>query len=123
MSYVQPIEERSLKQGGFNQVKIEKLRTLWRTLKKPLGASSLALLSKFLISIALKALDETFVNSWVIYLGAVDHMTHLSHQFHNYNTCPSNRKIATIDGSLTIVIGVEDIQISLKCVSCSKVVY
>ena len=39
-------------------------------------------------------------------------MTHSSYQFNNYNPCPSNKKIATTDGSLTTVTGVGDIQIS-----------
>ena len=38
-------------------------------------------------------------------------MTHSSHQFNKYNPCPSNRKIAKVDSSLTIVIGVGDVQI------------
>ena len=37
---------------------------------------------------------------------------HSSYQFNNQNPCLSNRKIVTVDGSLTIVIGVGDIQIS-----------
>ncbi|RVX18483.1 hypothetical protein CK203_006663 [Vitis vinifera] len=37
LSFVQPIEERSLKQGKFNQEEIEKLRTLLRTLRNLCG--------------------------------------------------------------------------------------
>ncbi|RVW82248.1 hypothetical protein CK203_041734 [Vitis vinifera] len=44
--------------------------------------------------------------------GAIDHMTHSSYQFNNYNPCPSSRKIVTTDGSLATVVGVGDIQIS-----------
>ena len=112
LSFVQPIEERSLKQGKFNQEEIEKLRTLLRTLEKPLRTSSPILSGKFPISIGLKALDETFVNSWVIDSDIIDHMTHSTHQFHNYNPCPSIRKITTTNGSLTTIVGVGDIHIS-----------
>ncbi|RVW63088.1 hypothetical protein CK203_064548 [Vitis vinifera] len=58
LSFVQPVEERSLEQGGFNQEEIEKLRTLLGTLEKPSDS------------------------------GVTDHMTH-SHQFNDYNPCPS----------------------------------
>ena len=88
LSFVQPVEERSLEQGGFNQEEIEKLRTLLGTLEKPSGTHLLVLLSKFPIPIGLKVLNETFANSWVIDSGAIDHMTHL-HQFNDYNPCPS----------------------------------
>ena len=40
------------------------------------------------------------------------HMTHSSHQFNNHNSYPNNRKIATADGSLTIVASVGGVQIS-----------
>lgn len=79
LSFVQPIEERSLEQGGLDQEEIEKLRTLLRTLEKPLDTSSLTLSGKFPISIGLKVSDETFVNSWVIYSGDTNHTTHSSH--------------------------------------------
>ena len=35
-----------------------------------------------------------------------------SHQFKNYNPCPSSRKIAIADGSLISVAGIGDVQIS-----------
>ena len=38
-------------------------------------------------------------------------MAHSSHRFNNCNPYPSNRKIATIDGLLTTIIGVGDVQI------------
>ena len=41
-----------------------------------------------------------------------DYMTRSSHQFNNYNPCRSSRKMVIIDGSLTIVAGVGDVQIS-----------
>ena len=81
-------------------------------LGKPSGTYSLALSSKLPIPIGLKVSDETFANSCVIDSGVTNYMTHLSYQFNNYNSCPSSRKIVTIDGSLTIVIGIGDIQIS-----------
>nr|CAN60478.1 hypothetical protein VITISV_018947 [Vitis vinifera] len=39
-------------------------------------------------------------------------MTHSSHQFNNYNPCPSQRKIAIANGSFTTIAGVADVQIS-----------
>ena len=39
-------------------------------------------------------------------------MAHSSHQFKNYNLCPSSRKIVIADGSLIIVTSVGDVQIS-----------
>ena len=39
-------------------------------------------------------------------------MSHSSYQFNNYNPCPSNKKIVTINGSSTTIAGVGDIQIS-----------
>jgi hypothetical protein len=44
--------------------------------------------------------------------GATDHMTHSSKYFLMYTPYPINRKIATADGSLTIVAGVGDVQIN-----------
>ena len=107
MSFVQPIEEKSLKQDGFNQGEIEKLSTLWGTLEKPSSICSLTILSKFPISIGLKVSDETFVNSWVIDLGVTYHMTHSSHQLNNYNPCPNSKKTTMVDGSLTTVASME----------------
>ena len=81
-------------------------------LEKPSSIYSLAFLSKSPIPIGLNVSDEIFANSWVIDSGAIDHLTHSSCQFNNYNSCPSSRKIVTIDGSLITIVGVGDIQIS-----------
>ena len=93
------------------------MRALLGTLEKPSSKKSsctcsLALLGKFLIFIGVKVLDRTFANSWVLDSGATDHMTHSSHQFNNYNPCPSQRKIAIANGSFTTIAGVADVQIS-----------
>ena len=112
MSFVQPIEERPLEQDRFNPDEIEKLRSLLGTLEKPSATCSLALLGKFPISIGLKLVDETIVNSWVIDLGATDHMSHSSHKFNKYNPCPNSTKMVIADGSLTTVADVGDAQIS-----------
>ena len=61
----------------------------------------------FPIPIGLKVSDEIFANSWVMVLGATDHITHSSYQFNNYNPCPNSRKIATTAGSFTTVTSVE----------------
>ena len=109
LSFIQLVEERSLEQGGFNPHKIEKLRILSGTFHKPLSTYSLALFGKFPTSIGLKVSNETFDKSWVIDSCANDHMTYSSHKFNKYNPCPSNRKIITTDGSLTITVGVGDV--------------
>ncbi|RVW83297.1 hypothetical protein CK203_039642 [Vitis vinifera] len=71
----------------FNQEEIENLRALLGTLEKPSSK---------------KSSDS----------GATDHMTHSSHQFNNYNPCPSQRKIAIVNGSFTTITGVANVQIS-----------
>ena len=47
----------------------------------------------------------SFLSSWVIDLGATNHMTHSSQMFSTYSLCPRNKKIATANGSLAIVVG------------------
>ena len=118
MYYVQLVEEKSLEQGRFNQEEIEKLRALLGTFEKPSSKKSsstysLALSSEFPISIGLKVFDETFSNSWVLDSSSIDHMTYSSHQFNNYNLCPSIRKVTIADDSLTNIAGVGNVQISL----------
>ena len=44
--------------------------------------------------------------------GATDHMTHSSNLFSIYSPCPSNKKIATADGSLTTVAGIGDVKMN-----------
>ncbi|RVW97632.1 hypothetical protein CK203_028029 [Vitis vinifera] len=78
--FIQPIKERSLEQGGFNQEEIEKLQTLLGSFEKLLDS------------------DGT------------DHITHSSRKFNNYNPCPNNRKIVIDDGSLTTIIGKNSIK-------------
>ena len=113
MSFAQPVEEKSMEQGGFNQEEIEKIRALLGPLEKPSSTCSLALSGKFPISIRLKASDKAFVKSWVIDSSATDHMTtHSLQQFKNYNPCPRSRKIVIADGSLTTIALVGDVQIS-----------
>ena len=81
------------------------------TLEKPSGACSLALASKSLISHALSASNINFPNSWIIDSKATEHMTISSLKFSTYSPCPSNKKIALVDGSLTIVAGKGEIKI------------
>ena len=81
------------------------------TLEKPSGACSLALASKSLISHALSASNINFPNSWIIDSKATEHMTNSSLKFSTYSPCPSNKKIALVDGSLTIVAGKGEIKI------------
>ncbi len=50
--------------------------------------------------------------SWIIDSGATDHMTYQSSLFTTYSPCPSSRKVATADGSLTTVAGIGDVPLS-----------
>ena len=111
-SFVQLVEKRSLKPDGFNWEEIEKLKILLGNLEKPSSTYSLTLLDKFPIPIGLKASDEIFSNLWVVDSNVTDYITYSSYQFNNYNPFPSNRKIVTINSSLTIVAGIGDIQVS-----------
>jgi hypothetical protein len=43
--------------------------------------------------------------------GAIDHMTYSLNGFSTYLPCPSSRKIATADGSLTTIAGVGNVKI------------
>ena len=117
LSTVQPNETKSREKEEFNREEIEKLRALLGTLEKQVsGTCALAHSGKFPISIGLKVSYETFANSWVIEVGATDHMTHSSKKFITYIPCPSSRKIATADGSLTTVAGLGDVQINLSLI-------
>nr|KYP63418.1 hypothetical protein KK1_017987 [Cajanus cajan] len=49
---------------------------------------------------------------WVLDSGATDHMTPSSKFFSTYFPCPSNKKIATADGTLITVAGIGNIHIN-----------
>lgn len=91
-----------------------RLRNLLVTLEKSIGTWSLARSGKFLLSHRLNASDILFANSWIIGSEAIDHMTHSSRNFSKYVPCPSSRKVAPADGSLTVGAGVGDVKISLS---------
>ena len=107
----QPSDESSQDTREFNKEEIEKLGSLLGTLAKPLGACSLALAGKSLISHVLSASNINFPNSWVIDSGATNHMTNSSLKFSIYSPYPSNIKITTADGSLTTVVDQGEIKI------------
>ncbi|PON35454.1 hypothetical protein PanWU01x14_336080 [Parasponia andersonii] len=50
--------------------------------------------------------------TWVVVSGATNHMTQSSHRFVSYSPCPSNKKIATADGTLVTVAGRGDVVIN-----------
>lgn len=58
------------------------------------------------------ASDIASPGAWVIESGATDHMTSSAQTFVSYTPCPSSRKIAIADGSVTTVAGQEDIFIN-----------
>ena len=73
-------------------------------LKKPTGACTCSLaLSGNSQPYALNV--STSKGTWIVDSGATDHMTQSSHGFISYNPCPSNKKIATADGTLVTVAG------------------
>lgn len=98
--------------GEFNKEEVEKLRSLLGTLEKQSGTCSLVHSGMLLTSHGLNVSDTPFSNSWIIDSGVTDQMTNLSQNFSTYTPCPSNKKIATADGSLTLVAGLEDIQLN-----------
>ena len=89
----------------------KRVRSLIGNLDKPAGTCSLAYSGAFPTSIGLNVSSETFSNSWVMDSGATDHMTNLLNGFFTYLPCPSSRKIATTDGSLTTIVGVGDVKL------------
>ena len=80
------------------------------TLVKPTntGSSSLAF-SGTSQAYALSILQSTAQGTWVVDFGATDHMTHSSTEFISDRPCPSNKKIATADGTFITVAGKGDI--------------
>ena len=63
-------------------------------------------------SISLNASDTSYDKPWITDSGATDHMTFESSLFITYSPCPSNTKVVTIDGSVTTVAGIGDVQIN-----------
>jgi len=98
------------KQNELNK-EVEKLKNMLETLEKPMGACSLAKSGKYSLSHVFNASDKSFPNSWVIDSGTTDHMTHSTQKFSTYSPCPSNKKIATADGSLTTVAGQKEVHL------------
>lgn len=104
---------------SLNQEEMEKLRSFFSTLEKPSGSlfpptgiCSLAYSGKHCSSFGFNVSGLPLKYSWIMDSGATDHMTHSSNLFSTYSPCPSNKKIATADGSLTTVAGRGDVQIS-----------
>ena len=97
----------------FNTEEIKKLRDFLETLVKPTdtGSSSLAF-SGNSQAYALSVLQSTAQGTWVVDSGATDHMTYSSTEFISYRPCPSNKKIATADGTFITVAGKGDILLS-----------
>ena len=88
------------------------MRSLISNLEKPLGTCSLVSSGESSYFIGLNVSDTTFAKSWVMDSGATDHMTHSPSIFFTYFPCPSSRKIATANGSLTTVAGMGDVKLN-----------
>ena len=76
---------------------------------------SLTQSAKYAISHVLGVSKDCFPSTWVLELGAANHMTFSSNQFSSYNPCPRDKKIEVVDGTLATVSS------HIKfCVICSK---
>ncbi|XP_071902713.1 uncharacterized protein [Coffea arabica] len=111
--------------GGFRMEEVEKLKSMLETVDKPAtnnsqprnqGMCSLTLSGKALVSFAFSVLGNECRNVWILNSGATDHMTHISNKFKTYNPCPSNRKIVVVDGTITTVAGIGDVQVTPKLI-------
>ena len=100
----------------LNKEEIEKLKNLLGTLESPSGACSLTQSCQYSPSLAFSVLDMSFLGSWVIDSGATNHMTHSSQKFNTYSPCPSNKKIATTDGSLATVASQGEVRLNKSIV-------
>lgn len=67
---------------------------------------------EFPLSIGLNVSENFLPSLWIIDSGATDHMSHSPNLFTTYSPCPSSRKIATADGSLTTVAGTGNIELT-----------
>ena len=79
------------------------MESLDKTARK--GTYSLALSGISSYSLSLHASEITQPNDWVLDSKATDHITTSPHLFTSYNPCPSSKKIAMANGSLTTVAG------------------
>ena len=129
MIYTQSSSEAAPKeQSEFNKDETEKLRNLLGILEKPIstGACSHALSSNYTTYHAFSTLELKLLSSWVIDLGAIDHITYSSYKFNTYSPCPRSRKIGIADGTLTTMAGQGDknklVSHPKKCPSCSKII-
>lgn len=89
--------------NDFNKKKIEKLKNLLTSLENLIGACSFTQTGKYFPYLAFSVSDMSLSSFWVIDLGATDHVTHSLQKFSTCSPCPSNKKIAIADGSLTTV--------------------
>ena len=85
------------------------------TLKKPIGGTCSSIFSSNPQPYALNVSISKV--AWVVDSRATNHMTLLSsHGFVSYSPCPSNKKIAIVDGTLVTVAGRGDIVINQNLV-------
>ena len=90
---------------------MEKLRSLLGSLNKPTRTCSLAFF-RYTFTLFLHNSHRVYDDSWIIYSGAINHMTSKSQLFHTYTPSPSNKKIAVANGYLATVVGFRDIYIT-----------
>jgi len=72
-------------------------------MEKPSGSCFLAQNGKISISHVFSASNKGYSSTWVIDLGATDHMTYCAGSFISYQPYPNSKKITVVDGSLTTV--------------------
>ena len=63
------------------------------------------------LSILLPVSRKTSQNSWVLDLGAIDHMTPTYSRFISYELCAPDKRVATADGTHLQVIGIGSIRL------------
>lgn len=89
------------------------MRNFLGTLEKPRATDTCSLaLSGKILSYALNVSNKIDPSSWIIDLGATDHMTYNSQKFISYTLNPSNKKIIIVNGTSTTTVGQGDIHVN-----------
>jgi len=82
-------------------------------MKKPIGMCSLTYPGKLPFFVGFNVSNTSFTNYWILDYGATNHMTPFPNFFSTCFSCPSNKRISTIDGNMINPMGQGDIQVNL----------
>ena len=88
---------------GLKEEEIERLRGFLTSLDKPSASCFLAKLDKYFMTSCFSVSKDCWDGNSVTNLSARNHMTHNSHHFLSYNSCPGNQKVKIAYGSLASV--------------------